>query len=104
MRLICSIAVLFVTLVFVGCKREDVKVYHVAKEKTSTSQPATETTAPNPDDSADALPKLQWTLPDGWQEKAPSQMRVASFIVTNANGQAADVGVIPLPAGENEAD
>ena len=43
-------------------------------------------------------------LPDGWQEIAPSQMRVASFAVTNASGSSADVGVIPLPAGENEID
>ena len=49
---------------------------------------ATETTA---------LPTLTWTLPEGWQEKPPSEMRVASFSVTSKDGQSADVSVIPLP-------
>ena len=47
-------------------------------------------------------PQLQWTLPDGWQENTPSQMRVASFSVTGTNGEVADVGVIPLPASGQE--
>jgi hypothetical protein len=45
---------------------------------------------------------LQWTLPGGWQEKTPGQMRVASFLVTGTNGETADVGVIPLPASGQE--
>jgi hypothetical protein len=45
---------------------------------------------------------LQWTLPGGWQEKTPGQMRVASFPVTGTNGETADVGVIPLPASGQE--
>ncbi len=82
-----------------GCGRDNVKVYHVVKDD-STPPDETITLEQN----STLQPQLQWTLPSGWQEKAPSQMRIASFAVTNADGQIADVGVIPLPAGENELD
>jgi hypothetical protein len=36
-------------------------------------------------------------LPEGWQEKPPSEMRVASFAALGPNGQSADISVIPLP-------
>jgi hypothetical protein len=69
-----------------GCGRDDVKVYHVAKEESSATTSS----------------QLQWTLPDGWSEKTPGQMRVASFTVTGTNGEGADVGVIPLPTSGQE--
>jgi hypothetical protein len=90
-----------------GCGRDDVKVYHVAKDD-SAAPPPNQIVAPEQMPATQMQPsqqpQLQFTLPNGWQEIAPSQMRVASFTVTNANGQTADVGVIPLPAGENEID
>jgi hypothetical protein len=55
---------------------------------------------PAPDNSG--LPQLKYTLPDGWQEKTPTEMRVASFTVTGANNEIADVGIIPLPATGQE--
>jgi len=82
-----------------GCKRENNQVYYAPKE-TSPAQPA----APGGDNGTPmaapetaALPTLAWTLPEGWQEKPPSEMRVASFSVTGKDGQSADVSVIPLP-------
>ncbi len=98
-----------------GCGRDDVKVYQVVKESPpADSQPASTpaaepapTTPPGLDASAppaaaNALPQFQFSLPPGWAEVPASQMRVASFSVTNTAGPAADVGIIPLPAGENE--
>jgi hypothetical protein len=41
------------------------------------------------------LPPLKYILPDGWKEKEPTQMRVASFGISE-NGKTADVSVIPL--------
>jgi hypothetical protein len=90
-----------------GCGRDDVKVYHVAKDDSAMPQPVqipAPEQMPTTQMQPSQQPQLQWILPTGWQEIAPSQMRVASFAVTNANGQTADVGVIPLPAGENEID
>jgi hypothetical protein len=93
------IAIFLATTALAGCKREDVKVYQVSTAQ-SPAPPQNETSAPAPDENSQ--PRLQFVLPDGWQQITPSQMRVASFSVTNADGQTADVGVIPLPAGEDE--
>src|ERR1700679_1303261 len=91
-----------------GCGRDDVKVYQVAKDNSSSGSPAANEPIPpaqnNNTQPDNAQPQLQFALPPGWQQIAPSEMRVASFAVTNAAGQTADVGIIPLPAGENELD
>src|SRR5271154_6718017 len=85
-----------------GCGRDDVKVYHVAKDD-SAAPPQNQIAAPEQTLTTQSQqPQLQWTLPNGWQEIAPSQMRVASFTVTGSNGETADVGVIPLPTGGDE--
>jgi hypothetical protein len=85
-----------------GCGRDDVKVYHVAKDD-SAAPPQNQIAAPEQTSTTQPQqPQLQWTLPSGWQEIAPSQMRVASFSVTGSSGETADVGVIPLPTGGDE--
>jgi hypothetical protein len=96
-------------LLSAGCGRDNVKVYHVEKDDPASVPPTVAASAaPNADASLTpaqglgALPQLKWTLPTGWHETAPRQMRVASFAVTDANGATADVGVIPLPAGEDQ--
>jgi hypothetical protein len=99
-------AVFSILLLLAGCGRDDVKIYHV--EKDDSPPVITPVAAPNADSSMipgqdnSALPQLKWTLPDGWSEKTPGQMRVASFSVTATNGEVADVGVIPLPATGQE--
>jgi len=86
-----------------GCGRSDVKVYQVDASDTATpaSAPIT-TSAAMPSTMPDGLapdnsdlPVLQYALPAGWEKKTPSQMRVASFGVSQA-GQQADISVIPL--------
>jgi hypothetical protein len=99
MRIVVSLTL--VALALAGCGRDEIKTYRVVKED-STAPPPDQVVAP--DQNSTTQPQLQWMLPDGWQEKTPGQMRVASFTVTNTDGQTADVGVIPLPAGENELD
>ena len=89
-----------------GCNRDGVKVYKVdSSDMVATTAPPVAATQPSgmpatmpdgltaPDNSG--LPKLKYTLPSGWTEKAPSQMRVASFDIS-ANGKTVDVSVIPL--------
>jgi hypothetical protein len=87
-----------------GCNRDSVKVYHVENNDAVTpppppaaapaAMPATMPAGlPAPDNSG--LPQLKYTLPDGWQEKTPAEMRVASFGISE-NGKIADVSVIPL--------
>ena len=89
-----------------GCNRDGVKVYKVDSSDTvaTTPPPVAATTPagmpttmpaglPAPDNSG--LPKLKYTLPDGWKEKVLTQMRVASFDISE-NGKTADVSVVPL--------
>lgn len=58
----------------VGCNRDKIKVYRVAKEQPEETN-----------------------LPEGWTATPPGQMRVASFAVQGDGGKRADVSVIPLP-------
>lgn len=100
-------------LIGTGCERDDVKVYHVDTNEVATATPPAPAApmAPNaapasgmmpstmpaglpaPDNSG--LPKLTYTVPAGWTEKAPSTMRVASFGASD-NGKSVDISVVPL--------
>jgi hypothetical protein len=97
-----------------GCGRDSVKVYHVDASDTAapapppvTSPAAMPTSMPEglpvPDNSGQ--PTLQYTLPADWEKKAPSQMRVASFGISQG-GKQADISVIPLAgmAGNDPAN
>jgi hypothetical protein len=90
-----------------GCN-DNVKVYHVTQDDatppTAPPPPAKATTTPTPLDPGTlsqptriAAPQIKYSLPDGWGETTPGNMRVASFVVTNSAGSPADVGVIPMP-------
>jgi hypothetical protein len=90
-------------VVAAGCGRDTVKVYHVdASDAAAPAPPAIApavmpATMPDglPAPNKNGLPTLQYTLPAGWEKKAPTQMRVASFGVS-LDGRQADVSVIPL--------
>ncbi len=100
-----------ILMMAVGCERDTVKVYHVdASDDATQTPPAVAASAvpivtsntmpmtmppglPAPDNSG--LPQLKYVLPDGWQEKPASQMRVASFGVSE-NDKQADISVIPM--------
>ncbi len=83
-----------------GCGRDDIQVYRVAKEQPSQSQPQAGMPSGHPDVSgpaSGAVPRLKYSsLPPGWEEAPPGEMRVASFRVL-AEGKQADIGVVPLP-------
>jgi hypothetical protein len=72
----CILISVLVGIALTGCGRNDIQVYRVAKETT---------------------PAASTKLPEGWQEVAPGEMRVASFRVSGKDGKFADVGVVPLP-------
>jgi hypothetical protein len=83
---------------FSGCKRDEVKVYHVDSSDNSAPPPAAMPASMPaglsvPDNTG--LPPLKYVFPAGWQEKPASQMRVASFGISE-DGKNADVSVIPL--------
>jgi len=88
-----------------GCNNDNVKVYHVDKEESSTPPAPAPAVAPmqTPDgtktvtSAASTAPQVNYTLPDGWTLGAPNDMRVASFTVANPAGRPADVGIVPMP-------
>lgn len=100
-------AILLFVALATGCRREEIQVYRI--EKDDSSKAAVADPHAGHADAADphaalggaggvaAMPKLNFKLPAGWTEQPPSSMRAASFAVGGADGQAADVAVIPLP-------
>lgn len=84
--------------IFSACKRDEVKVYHVdssaAAAPPSAVMPAS-MPAGLPAQDNSALPPLKYVSPAGWQEKPASQMRVASFGISE-DGKVADISVIPI--------
>ena len=114
-------------LLAAGCQRDEVKVYHVAKDQDQPQQqsaPALQADSPSPAmppghpdissapamaaplASESAQSPLTWKTPDGWTEVPPSEMRLASFKLAGKDGKQADVSVIPLPgmAGTDDAN
>ncbi len=96
-------------LVLTGCDRNEVKVYRLAKDAPPSPASASAESQPTGDIAGHdqgkaAAPRLSWTLPGGWEQKPPGEMRAASFAVTGKDGGTADVSVIPLPAGGSELD
>ncbi len=109
----CATGLALITIL-TGCNRDEPKVYQVPKEADAPAAPppppepmaAPDSTQPPmasptpmmvPSAAEAGLPQLKYQVPAGWQEKTPGDMRVASFAVTGADGQTADVSVIPLP-------
>jgi hypothetical protein len=81
-----------------GCGRNEVKVYRVEKDHDAAPpmQQQAEAPAGHPDVGSPAKPQLSWTLPGGWEQQAPGEMRAASFSIKGKDGKQADVSVIPL--------
>jgi hypothetical protein len=103
---ISTLGAAIVAVALTGCGRDNVQVYHVSTNDTVLPQAPAVAATPSaampgampagmaaPDNSG--LPKLKYTLPDGWKEKPLTQMRVASFTAAE-NGKEADISVVPL--------
>jgi hypothetical protein len=103
LRWLHGAAALVVISFLAGCNRDEDKVYRVPKddsappESAASPAPTPETAPPDMSAPVPSRPQLKYELPEGWQEKPPSEMRVASFTALGPNGQSADIGVVPLP-------
>jgi len=83
-----------------GCRREDqIQTYQTPKEK---APPAT--AAPGASMmGADAMPvpvnsaPLHWTTPAGWQELAPTSIRLGNFLVPGPGGKKAEATITSFP-------
>src|SRR4051812_30728553 len=94
----CAITVL-AGLALVGCEKEQIRVYTAPKEALPP-QMADTTADPHEPVTTEAVnrprPQLSWKLPSGWKETAPARMSLASFKISGANDQKADVSVTQL--------
>lgn len=80
-------------LLSVGCRKDEVQVYEVAKEK---SAPAESTPAPKPD-STPSAGQEPWTAPKEWSVKPTAGgMRLASYGVTGPDGRNVDISLVAL--------
>ncbi len=91
-----SWVVLVCTVALTGCGQDKIQVYRVAKEEAPDSQAAALPPG-HPNVGASETPSLKWTLPAGWEETTPGEMRLASFRIKGEGGKQADVGIFPLP-------
>lgn len=77
-------------LLLAACGQNEISVYRTPKEK-AEAKPAADPHGAAPS------PAVQWTLPEGWEEKPAGRMRAASFAVPGLDGQNAEVAIIPMP-------
>lgn len=75
--------------VLVGCKKDEIRVYTVPKER--------ETALASNAAQGDGSPHIHYDTPAGWKEEQPGGIRVARFSVPAKQGPQIDVSVIPLP-------
>jgi len=78
-----------------GCRREEITVYRVPKEK--------EPERADTQDRQAAQPQIQWKTPAGWEEQTPSGMSLANFLISGGTGRKAQLSVMTFPgegAGE----
>jgi hypothetical protein len=88
-----SFLLVLFAMALTACNNENISVYRIPKENNQVSlQTGSGNLAPPPPSNP-----ASWTKPDGWTEKALSEMRLGSFEVTAANDKTADVSVTAFP-------
>jgi hypothetical protein len=83
------LAAMFLT----ACGKEEIKVYSVPKEKAPARQMAAASTKTA---SHEENHPIHWTTPPGWEELAPTSMRVGNFLVTKGDKKA-EVSILQFP-------
>jgi hypothetical protein len=84
---------IFFALAFAACNNEKISVYQIPKENNQVSlQTGSGNLAPAPPSNP-----ASWSKPDGWTEKALSEMRLGSFQVAGTNDETADISVTAFP-------
>jgi hypothetical protein len=88
-----SFLLIFSSLAFAACNNEKISVYRIPKENNQVSlQSGSGNLAPPPPSNP-----ASWTKPDGWTEKALSEMRLGSFQVAGPNDETADISITAFP-------
>ena len=91
----CGCLFLVTVALVAGCRKQEIRVYRVPKEKEPELAEAQERES--------LPPQIQWKTPAGWEEQTPSGMGLASFLVSGDGGRRAQLSVMTFPgegAGE----
>ncbi len=101
-RSIMSIAALFL----IGCKRQQIVYYEIAKEDNRIEQVAGDISGNSelnmesrglPPETLGSATNPHWTLPEGWLPGKTSTMRRGSFTVMGPDNQGVDISVTTFP-------
>jgi hypothetical protein len=94
-------------LVFAGCREKSFDTYEAPRETAAASAdphagmagmpPSGMTAGAMPRAGQPTTAKLEWTKPAAWTGKPASEMRLASYEFTSADGTKADVSVFSFP-------
>ncbi|HTI69042.1 MAG TPA: hypothetical protein VMF06_03705 [Candidatus Limnocylindria bacterium] len=82
-----------------GCKRDEVQTYQAPKDVAPPAPPVAAVATPEPtsgDSDIEHAPGTPWKVPTGWQPKAASGPRIASYSVTTPDNRAVDISVVAL--------
>lgn len=93
-------------LTLAGCSKQEVTTYKIPKDSTSEHSTAANNAGSAVDPHAGmmmSMPAVKVAqLPEGWAENPnPGAMRAASYIVSNGEGNEAEVAVIPMGGMQN---
>ena len=83
-KILIIFSVIYLSLI--GCKKEEIKVYIIPKER-----PKNELALPQKNKS------LNWKKPNHWIQKPKSGMRLASFTINNKQDKTAEVSITSFP-------
>ncbi len=101
-RSILSIA----ALLLIGCKRQQIVYYEIAKEDNRIEQVAGDISGNSelnmesrglPPETLGSTANPHWTLPEGWLPGKTSTMRRGSFTVMGPDNQGVDISVTTFP-------
>ena len=89
----CWFLLVLFALAFAACNNDKISVYRIPKEN---NQVSLQTGSGNLAPPAPSNP-ASWSKPDGWTEKALSEMRLGSFQVAGTKDETADISVTAFP-------
>jgi len=85
-----------VGLCLCACQRDAIETYRAPKDPPAVMPGSTTMPMLPGMETPDAVKnQIRWKTPDGWQEQSSNAMRVGSFLIKDAKGQA-DVSIVPL--------
>ena len=82
------------TVMAVVCLGEDGQSYNIPKDHPAI--PASATPAAASDVEVNSAP-IHWAVPSGWQELAPTTVRIGNFLIIGKTGRKAEVAVTSFP-------